>query len=182
MAAWRVSSHFFIQINERIDSQRSQASHKGGTMARNTERVREEVKGLVDPEYFQHRTEDGWRLVAVEWERETRAESAGTMLLVEEVPFGLQVAEDCLHLKENPDEMRVLLMMMELIVQDNPLSRIADELNRQGFRTRHGGKWSPVSVFNMLPRLIEAGPRMFTTEEWVARRKHFERLWEPTAV
>jgi hypothetical protein len=140
------------------------------------------VKGLADPEYFQHKAEQGWRLVAVEWERETQAGGPEGMLLVEEVPYGLQVAEDCVHLKENPDEMRVLTLMMELLIQDNPLSRVAEALNRQGFRTRRGGRWSPVSVFNMLPRLIEVGPRMFSTEEWAERRKHFYRLWEPTAV
>ena len=60
--------------------------------------------------------------------------------------------------------------MMELIVQDNPLSKVAQELNRQGFNTRQGVNWTPVSVFNMLPRLIEAGPLIFSSEEWLARK------------
>jgi hypothetical protein len=29
-------------------------------------------------------------------------------------------------------------------------TRIADEINRCGFRTRQGAEWSPVSVFEML--------------------------------
>ena len=149
-------------------------------MTRRTERFREEVKGLADPEYFQQKAEEGWRLVAVEWEREAEGEGGAVSGLVEEVPFGLQVADDNLHLKDNPDEMRVLMLMMELIVQDCSISRVADELNKQGLRTRRGAKWSAVSVFNMLPRLIEVGPRIFTSEEWVAKRVHFFRLWEPT--
>ena len=48
--------------------------------------------------------------------------------------------------------------MMELTIQDGPYSSIADELNRRGFRTREGVRWTPVSVFQMLPRLIEVGP------------------------
>ncbi len=149
-------------------------------MTRRTERIREEVKGLADPEYFQQKAEEGWRLVAVEWERDAEGEGGGARWLIEEVPYGLQVADDCLHLKDNPDEMRVLMLMMELIVQDCSISRVADELNKQGLRTRRGANWSAVSVFNMLPRLIEVGPRIFTSEEWVAKRVHFFRLWEPT--
>jgi hypothetical protein len=138
------------------------------------------VKGLADPEYFQQKAEEGWRLVAVEWEREAEGEGGDLRLLIEEVPYGLQVADDCLHLKDNPEELHVLMLMMELIVKDYSISRVADELNTQGLRTRRGTKWSAVSVFNMLPRLIEVGPRIFTTEEWVAKRVHFFRLWEPT--
>ena len=55
------------------------------------------------------------------------------------------------------------------------LPQVAEELNRRGFRTRTGGKWSPVSVFQMLPRLIEIGPRLFSTEEWHQRRERIFR-------
>jgi hypothetical protein len=59
-----------------------------------------------------------------------------------------------------------------LIVQDLPLSRVADELNRQSFRTRDGFQWSQISVFNLLPRLVEAGPHIFSSQQWTARRQH----------
>jgi len=55
---------------------------------------------------------------------------------------------------------------MDLLVQDFPFSNIASDLNEKGFRTREGKMWSQVSIFNMLPRLIEVGPRLFSTEEW----------------
>src|SRR6266536_90953 len=120
------------------------------------ERVREMLTQPLDPEYLKRRAESGWRLVALEWQRELEGEGEATMA-TEEVPFGLHVAADCLHLEEDPTERQALMLMMDLIVQDNPLSKVSDELNQQGFRTRYGSKWSPVSVFNMLPRLIEVG-------------------------
>jgi hypothetical protein len=61
--------------------------------------------------------------------------------------------------------------MMELTVQEGPYTRIAEELNRKGFRTRQGTRWNPVSVFQMLPRLIEVGPKIFATDEWQRRKQ-----------
>ena len=40
-------------------------------------------------------------------------------------------------LAEDPTEQQILVLMMELIVQDQPLSRVAEELNRKGSRRRH---------------------------------------------
>jgi hypothetical protein len=67
------------------------------------------------------------------------------------------------------------MQMMELIVQDLSVSEVASELNRKGLRTRRGSPWSPVHVFNMLPRLIEVGPKMFSTDEWEQRRERLFR-------
>jgi hypothetical protein len=138
------------------------------------ERLREILTGQLDPEYLKRRTEAGWKLVALEWERALEGKAQGE--ITEDVPFGLRVAADCFHLEEDPTERQVLILMMDLIVQDNPLSKVADELNRQGFRTRPGAKWSPVSVFNLLPRLIEVGPRIFSSEEWTARKRHLVKF------
>jgi hypothetical protein len=91
--------------------------------------------------------------------------------LLEVVPFGLKVAEDAVHLEREPREHEVLLHTLEFIVQDLPLSRVAVELNRLGYRTRRGTTWNAATVFELLPRLIETGPRMFTSEEWVRRRR-----------
>jgi hypothetical protein len=85
--------------------------------------------------------------------------------------FGLRVAGDCASLEEHPAETEVLFTMMELIIQDGPYSFIAEELNRRGYLTRQGGKWSAVAVFEMLPRLIEAGPRIFSSADWHIRRQ-----------
>ena len=109
--------------------------------------------------------------VAVEWEREATAEKPAITQPPAEVPFGLKVAGDCAHLEEDTNEREVLVAMMELTIQDGPYSSIAEELNRRGFRTREGVRWTPVSVFQMLPRLIEVGPRIFNSLEWQERRQ-----------
>lgn len=132
------------------------------------ERVRELVSGF-DAERIQQRISQGWRLVALEWEHPAPGEPVTQPSA--EVPFGLKVAGDCTRLEEDPAERDVLMAMMELTIQDGPYSGIADELNRRGFRTREGQRWTPISVFQMLPRLIEVGPKIFGTEEWQERRR-----------
>ncbi|MGE5322059.1 MAG: recombinase family protein [Actinomycetota bacterium] len=139
-------------------------------MAR-VERIREVVTGSVDLEYMKTKTEAGWKLVAMEWRREIAGDERQEAVIVEEIPYGLRVASDCSRLEEDPDERAVLIKMMELIVQDYSLSLVASELSKAGLRTRSGSPWTPVSVFNMLPRLIEVGPRIFSSEEWETRRE-----------
>ena len=73
-------------------------------------------------------------------------------------------------LEFHPRERMVLTQMMDLVVQDFPFSSIASDLNEKGFRTREGKLWNQVSVFKMIPRLIEIGPGLFSTAEWAARR------------
>ena len=135
------------------------------------ERMRQEVPQSFGPEEIARRSQEGWKLVAVEWERElSDAEGiARGIARGEEVPFGLQVNKDAARLEENPTEQEILFLMMELTVQDGPYWAIAEELNRRGYRTRQGERWTPVSVFQMLPRLIEVGPRIFATGEWQQR-------------
>lgn len=139
------------------------------------ERIREVVTGSVDLEYMRQKTEAGWKLVALEWRREIEGEDAG-QVIVEEIPYGLHVASDCSRLEEDPQERGVLMQMLELIVQDYSITRAATELNKRGLRTREGGYWTPVSLFNMLPRLIEVGPRIFSSDEWETRRDRLLRM------
>ena len=135
------------------------------------QRLREILTTSLTAEYVARRAQDGWTPVAVEWERQSAGDADPPADAIEEIPYGLQVASDCRHLEENPAEKQVLVLMMEQIVQDQPLSRVAEELNRHGHGTRQGTKWTPVAVFNLLPRLIEAGPRIFSSEEWADRRE-----------
>jgi hypothetical protein len=141
------------------------------------ERLREAVNELPDAAFFERRAEAGWRLVALEWERTGEGEEARAQGEAgEEVPYGLRVASDCRHLEEDPEEFRALILMMEQIVLDLPLSKVASALNDAGIRTRQGLPWDPVSVFNMMPRLIEVGPRMFSREEWEVRRRRLFKV------
>jgi recombinase len=138
------------------------------------ERVRQIVSGPLDPNDLKQRAAKGWKLAAIEWEREVDATEpleSDRERLPGEVPFGLQIVPEAQRLEEDPDEREILFQMMELIVQEGSYARIADEMNRRGFRARQGTKWSPVSVFEMLPRLIEVGPRVFQSSEWQKRRQ-----------
>jgi len=138
------------------------------------ERMRQMVSDPLEVADLQRQAEQGWKLVAIEWEREVETETeAAESQLPAEVPFGLQVAPDTQRLEENRAEQELLFQLMELIVQEGSYARIADEMNRRGFRTRQGAEWNPVSVFEMLPRLIEVGPQMFRSPEWQKRRQHF---------
>jgi recombinase len=134
-----------------------------------TERVRQVVSGVLEVENLKQQTEKGWKLVAIEWEREV--ETAEDQLPAD-VPFGLQIMPETQRLETNPAEREILVQMMELIVQEGSYARIADEINRRGFRTREGAKWTSVSVFEMIPRLIEVGPHVFRSSEWQQRRRH----------
>ena len=139
------------------------------------QRVREVPAGPLTADYVSQKAKDGWRLTAVEWERDVE-ESTQNGPLAEEVPYGLRVSADCTHLEENATEKQALILMMDLIVQDAPLSLVAEELNRKGLRTRAGSNWTPGSVFDMLPRLIQVGPRIFSSTEWTARTRHLFRM------
>jgi hypothetical protein len=140
------------------------------------ERIREVVTGSVDLDYVRQKTEAGWKLVAMEWRRELPGDDTKEAVLMEEIPYGLRVAADCSRLEEDPDERSVLVQMMELVVQDYSITLVASELNKRGIRTRSGGLWTPVSVFNMLPRLIEVGPSIFSSDDWESRRERLLKM------
>ena len=140
----------------------------------NTERTRQVISGEFGPEDLQRKLAEGWKPVAIEWERPLATDALTATRPAPEVPFGLRVSGDCVHLEDNPKEREILFEIMELTIQDGPYSGIAEELNRRGFRTREGGRWTPISVFQMLPRLIEAGPGILMSEEWRQRRQRMK--------
>src|SRR5690242_21775017 len=94
------------------------------------ERVREEVSAPPASDYWKRKTDAGWRLAAVEWIREASAE-AGTSETREEIPYGVKIADDCVHLEAHPVEQEALLLMLELIVQDRTLSEVAAERSEE---------------------------------------------------
>jgi hypothetical protein len=141
------------------------------------ERIRETLSALPTLEHILERVDAGWKLIAIEWERETEAVPiAPNERVVEEIPFGLKVADDCTGLVENPFEKQVIVTALDMIVEDCPLSQIADELNRRGFTTRDGKPWTPSALFILLPRMIQVGPRVFTSDEWSTRRQRLPRV------
>ena len=141
------------------------------------ERIRETVTGLPTLEHLVERSEGGWKLVALEWEREIEAVPlAENERVVEEIPFGLKVADDCSGLVENPFEKQIIITALDMIVQDCPLSQVAEELNRRGYKTRDDKPWTPSMLFTLLPRMIQVGPRVFTSDEWTTRRQRLPRV------
>ena len=140
------------------------------------EREREPVAEAPTREQIEKRAADGWRLAAVEWERERSEPRNGSRHgWFEQIPFGLRIAADCKHLEANPRETEVLTLAMQMIVQDRNLSEVAQQLNLEGHTTRAGRRWTPGDVFDLLPRLIQVGPQIFSAEDWAERRKHLNR-------
>ena len=141
------------------------------------ERIRDMIGQPLLEEIVRQRTSAGWHLVSLEWRRELPdSETPTEGAYPEDIPFGLRISEDCKRLEIDPNEQQALLQMMEMLVQDFSFSAIASDLNEKGFRTRDGKRWNPVAIFNMIPRLIDVGPRLFPTEEWEKRRQKFARM------
>jgi hypothetical protein len=131
------------------------------------ERIHESAEVLPSKDEIKRRAVDGWKLVALVWQRDIGP--GGEPQPVEEIPYGLMISGDGHHLVENPAEKQVLMLAMDLIVQDQKISQVSDALNARGFRTREGKKWSAADVFNLLPRLIDTGPKIFISNEWIKR-------------
>ena len=128
------------------------------------ERIREVPSQPVTEDYLRDRAAEGWKIAAIEWEREVAGEREEARWLRKDVPYGLRVSDDCAHLEENPVERRALELMLDLIARDNSVSQVAEELNRRGLTNRRGMRWTQTAVFNMLPRLIEAAPDIRRTQ------------------
>jgi Recombinase len=142
--------------------------------------IREGLSVWPSPEYVRAKESAGWRLVAVEWEREIQVESPTAApsepALTEEIPYGTRIAGDCLHLEDNPAEMEILNLLAEMVVQDLSYARMAETLNQRAFRTREGKPWTSLAVFKLTPRLIEVAPRILSGVEWENRKKQLSRV------
>jgi hypothetical protein len=136
------------------------------------ERIRDVISGPFSSEIIGQRTAAGWQLVSIEWRRELPdAEGPTAGAFNEDIPYGLRISDDCQRLEVDPNENQALMLMMDLLGQDFSYSHIVSDLNEKGFRTREGRAWTRVAVFNMMPRLIEVGPRLFSSEAWKTRQQ-----------
>ena len=140
------------------------------------ERIREVLTDSPTPQYLTERAAQGWRPVAMEWERDIPLAGNESGPWVEEIPYGLRVADDCSGLIENPSEREIITTALDMIVEDCPLSHVAAELNRRGHVTRAGKPWTPTDLFVLLPRMIQVGPKLFRSEEWITRRQRLPRV------
>ncbi len=138
------------------------------------ERMRDVVSEPFSPEIIRQRAAAGWQMVSIEWRRELLdSETPPERGFNEDIPYGLRISADCLRLEVAPYENQILLLMMDMLTQDFSYSSIVSDLNEKGFRTREGRSWTRIAVFEMMPRLIEVGPRLFARAEW---EKHREAL------
>ncbi len=139
------------------------------------ERMRDVVSEPFSSDVIRQRTAAGWLMVAIEWRRELPdAEAPKEGEFDEDVPYGLRVSDDCKRLEADPVEHRAMMLMMELVGMDCSYSEIVATLNEEGYRMRNGQPWNRVAVFRMIPRLIEVGPRFFSSGEWAERVRHIE--------
>ena len=144
------------------------------------ERMRDVISEPFNQEVIRQRRAAGWQIVSIEWRRELPdSEEPPEGGFNEDIPYGLRISDDCKRLEADRNEHQVLMLMMELLVQDFSYSSIVSDLNEKGFRMRDGRPWSRVAVFNMIPRLIEVGPRFFNSEEWEDRLQKFSRAKMP---
>jgi len=146
------------------------------------DRVREKITILPTATYLSKMHDAGWKLVALEWEREIdvpedpATSPAELTSGSEEIPFGLRVAPDCRHLEDDPQEMETLRFLTEMIVQDVSFKSMADALNIRGYRTRDGQPWNAATVFKLTPRLVEVAPRILSSGDWESRKKQMTRV------
>jgi hypothetical protein len=139
------------------------------------ERMRDIVSEPFSPDIIRQRAAAGWQMVAIEWRRELPdAEAPAESEFGEDIPYGLRISGDCKRLEDDPVEHKVLMLMMEMLADDRSYAEIVGALNAKGFRMRNGRMWNRVAVFRMIPRLIEVGPRFFSSSEWAELRHHAE--------
>jgi hypothetical protein len=130
------------------------------------ERVKDRISGPLSPTLITERLNAGWQLVSIEWRRELpESEAPHESEHAEEIPYGLRLSDDGLRLEIDPHENSVLMQMMDLLGQDFSYSQIVSDLNEKGLRTRANSPWDRVSLHKMMPRLIEAGPRLFAGDK-----------------
>ena len=65
------------------------------------EKIREHRSDLPTPQEVESRQKDGWRLTAVEWERGLGDRSSEDASIQQEIPYGLRISRDGLHLAED---------------------------------------------------------------------------------
>lgn len=140
------------------------------------ERLREPITNFANPEYLTKRAAAGWRIAAIEWERDVAEGTDDVPELSEEIPYGMRASEDGARLIENPTESEIVILALDMIVDDCPLSQVSAEINRRGYRMRDAKPWTPIALFHLLPRMIQMGPRVFSSEQWTTRRAKLRQV------
>ncbi len=146
--------------------------------------IRDVITGELTLEYFAKRFGEGWKLGNIEWVRDASHVDVTTesgQILNEQaaLPYGFQITDGG-RMQENPLEATVLLLILEEIIREKRITEIASDLNQQGYFTRAGGAWTATDVFELMPRLIEAGPSLLKSSAWRERSPTAQRIGAKT--
>ena len=92
-----------------------------------------------------------------QWEREAIGERTAAAMavkkdrgeLVGSVPYGFNLSEDGKTLVSDPREQEALATMRRLRVEGLSFRKIGAELTNQGYQTKNGGPWLPMTIRNL---------------------------------
>lgn len=69
---------------------------------------------------------------------------------VGEIPFGFRLADDGIHLEDDPTEQEIIEKIRALKAKRHSFRQIAEELNRDGYVTKKGKTWTHKQVSRVL--------------------------------
>ncbi len=136
-----------------------------------TERIRELRTDLPTEAELRYKTEQGWRLGAVEWQRDVEIDERAPRPFRQTPPFGQRVADDALVLEDDPAEHEVLQAILALVIEDGmSFAGAATTLNERGHTMRDGTPWTQIAIFELMPRIVETAPRIMADPTWAGQR------------
>ena len=101
-------------------------------------------------------TVDRWTLVALEWEREAAGSPlTGGQSVVEQIPFGLKVADDCSGLVENAFEKQIIITALDIAAGTAGNWVLETALQRTSQRVHEGVPISiPLAEDDIFPPMV----------------------------
>ena len=66
------------------------------------------------------------------------------------IPFGYDLADDGIHLRENAEEQQVIELIQDLQADGLSVRKIAAQLNKLKHKTKQGRPWNHVQVHRTL--------------------------------
>ena len=79
--------------------------------------LRDSVQHPVSLDYFQERLSAGWKLKAIEWEKEVEAPSEASVRPDQAAPYGMEIAPDASHLRHKSQDDPAVELDDEYIMQ-----------------------------------------------------------------
>ena len=102
--------------------------------------LRDSVQHPVSLDYFQERLSAGWKLKAIEWEKEVEAAPEAAPPPDHAAPYGLEIVPDASRLRQNPHEVGILMTILELIVVEKGVNAGEQVVTNGQLGVTPGGK------------------------------------------